>query len=728
MTPHAPEHDKKENNLFLPALGANEGNIGALESLGNSGTVRVKVVEGNSVTPPFWELLVAKTKRETNKGDADSGTDVESTRQGVVVLSPPSCVSALDPVVEDESDNDPLGQVPHGGRRNQTSSTEESGEEDVTQHRLRVAAGNKELDERAESTDEPEVVSPRVESTSTEDTLGSNDTPDNGGVVESTSVGAGKTLRLVRCADAVDVTTEEVVGGDLDEREPDDGESLGGEHASGRNLEVVADLHVRDVGKGVSHGHVTERLEHHHGNGATREHVTEDHLSDDVQTGLLVGDSLDDTDGDGENNTDEDSDNVSPPGEVSLVGNSGDHTEDEGDDEDDEEPPFGSLLVLAHELHVDIRLLGARVTGTAPDIRSVEETNVHDGGHEAGKTHTVGKGESRAEEERRVGLVGGLVDGEVSVKNKGGVVRRGIAIEVGVGSQREELHVFGTAPGKTDDADDDDDHTSTDVGNGESGSLERGAEETRDGSPIERDGQNTETGLATENLVDGDVVGSNPANEGEDLEEDGEDLRNPLVEEGADSNDQEELITTNLPAVSGSGIGRLMVVEGVHDGGGDEGRGPNHGSGPDEEATADTSETETHSLSGEGEEKLETPVEELLVEDLLGQENVDGIGGGRTGSGHHGDDGVLLDVEGARVERDTEDVPVGHGNTPEPTDGVGAQLDDGGGNADGRTTHGKEDVAGGNDGAHETTDNPGSDGVDGDFGVISRRNLEADSD
>jgi hypothetical protein len=57
----------------------------------------------------------------------------------------------------------------------------------------------------------------------------------------------------------------------------------------------VSNLHVGDEGETVGHEHVTPALEQHHGNGATGKHVTDDELGNDVETGLLTGDSLNDT-------------------------------------------------------------------------------------------------------------------------------------------------------------------------------------------------------------------------------------------------------------------------------------------------------------------------------------------------------------------------------------------------------------------------------------------------
>lgn len=62
----------------------------------------------------------------------------------------------------------------------------------------------------------------------------------------------------------------------------------------------------------------------------------------------------------------------------------------------------------------------------------------------------------------------------------------------------------------------------------------------------------------------------------------------------------------------------------------------------------------------------------LLVEDLLSQQNVDSVGSSSSGSRHHGDDGMLLDVEGTRVElegvSEDRECVVGHNTGPEATD------------------------------------------------------------
>lgn len=289
--------------------------------LADSKAIGIEVVVDDSVAPPvelLGDLNVAKTKPQTDNDDAQRSTDIEGTRQNVGIARPPARIHTTDDPVENETNNAPLGQVPGGGRRNHTGGAEEGREDDVAESRARIAAGKEVLDDGAQEANQPEVVAPGVQLTSTENELGTNDTPDDGGVVESTGAGAGQTLGLIGRADLVNVAEEEVVRADLNNGQPDDGKSLSLEHAARRNLHVVANLHVRNVVETVIAQHVTPRLEQHHGNRAARKHVTEDHLSDNVETGLLVGNGLYHTNGNVENGTDENSNDVGPPGQVSL--------------------------------------------------------------------------------------------------------------------------------------------------------------------------------------------------------------------------------------------------------------------------------------------------------------------------------------------------------------------------------------------------------------------------
>jgi len=129
-----------------------------------------------------------------------------------------------DPPVEDETNNDPLAQPPGCRGWNHARSAKDGGPKQIAQGRSGVTPRKEPLDGGQSGADEPQVVDPREQLAASEHFLGSNDTPDNGSVVEGLGSRAGQALRLLRCADAADVAPEKVIGGNLDDGQPDDSE------------------------------------------------------------------------------------------------------------------------------------------------------------------------------------------------------------------------------------------------------------------------------------------------------------------------------------------------------------------------------------------------------------------------------------------------------------------------------------------------------------------------
>ena len=146
-----------------------------------------------------------------------------------------------------------------------------------------------------------------------------DDTPDDRCCTEDLGTGADEVILLGRGAHVFDVGEHPRLDTKLDGSGNDGSEDLGEEQSSGtifkytgkineygcgsgrdvRNLHVVANLEIVGELQGLSHGDVTPGLEHHHSDGLAGEQVTDDQLSDDVQTDLLVSDGLNDTNGDG---------------------------------------------------------------------------------------------------------------------------------------------------------------------------------------------------------------------------------------------------------------------------------------------------------------------------------------------------------------------------------------------------------------------------------------------
>lgn len=106
-------------------------------------------------------------------------------------------------------------------------------------------------------------------------------------------------------------------------------DDLSPEHGTRRHLHVVAKLEVGRELESLEHRDVAPGLEHHHCNRTSRERVADDELSDDIETDLLVGDSLDHTDGDNENEGDYKRQDERPDRELCRPDFDGYDTEDE---------------------------------------------------------------------------------------------------------------------------------------------------------------------------------------------------------------------------------------------------------------------------------------------------------------------------------------------------------------------------------------------------------------
>lgn len=226
---------------------------------------------------------------------------------------------------------------------------------------------------------------------------------------------------------------------------------------------------------------------------------------------------------------------------------------------------------------MNIRLLRSRVDRSAPDVGAVEEDNVGDCRDKTSKSHAVRQRKGRSQKDRRVLPVGGQVDSKVRVEDTARVVRLSVVVKVLVGAEGKVAVELGTSISKANDSEKHDENTGGNVGNGKGRGLKRREQETRDDGPVERDGQETQSSVSTKDLVNNDVVGGDPAGEHEQLEELGNNLRDPLPAKGTSRDDEEEAVSANLPAVGHGRVGGRVVVQRVHDSGGDEHSGPDHG-------------------------------------------------------------------------------------------------------------------------------------------------------
>lgn len=94
------------------------------------------------------------------------------------------------------------------------------------------------MDDCARSSDEPKPVDPGEQGSGTEHSLRAHNSPNNTGIVEGCGTWACETLGLVLGAELWNVANEEIKGGDLDKRQPDNSKQLGAEHGSGRDFHL----------------------------------------------------------------------------------------------------------------------------------------------------------------------------------------------------------------------------------------------------------------------------------------------------------------------------------------------------------------------------------------------------------------------------------------------------------------------------------------------------------
>lgn len=95
----------------------------------------------------------------------------------------------------------------------------------------------------------------------------------------------------------------------------------------------------------------------------------------------------------------------------------------------------------------------------------------------------------------------------------------------------------------------------------------------------------------------------------------------------------------------------VVLVQGVEQCGVHEGTGPHSDCGPDDEATEHATEREAEELGGEDEEDLVGEASLLMVEDALSGDDFGGVCASNDNVSHDSDNDVLLDIEGAGVER-----------------------------------------------------------------------------
>ena len=205
-------------------------------------------ISGRRISPPIRRRLIRQIQTEEDDNGTDSQSDIQAGRGEVVEPHPPAAVLVHDVLVEHVPDNAPREIVQRRGRRDRARAPKNNRCGQVADVGLGEHAGGDVDDDRKEGADEPEPQEAAVQVARREDTLGPDETPDDGGVEEDTAVGAAVVIRLSPGADAADAAESPFEDGDLNEAGPDGRDDLAAEHDSRRDFHVVAEFEILNEG------------------------------------------------------------------------------------------------------------------------------------------------------------------------------------------------------------------------------------------------------------------------------------------------------------------------------------------------------------------------------------------------------------------------------------------------------------------------------------------------
>jgi len=155
----------------------------------------------------------------------------------------------------------------------------------------------------------------------------------------------------------------------------------------------MSKFEVRGESQSLRHGNVTPSLEHHHSKWPSRKRVTDDKLSDHVETNLLVSDGLYHSHG---NHVDEsyyESQDKSPNWHFRGPDFNRNGTKYKHSHKNADEPPFWNLLVPAHQTRMNIGLFRKGTSALNPYLLSEIKERMHQSGGDTSKGKAVRKSE-----------------------------------------------------------------------------------------------------------------------------------------------------------------------------------------------------------------------------------------------------------------------------------------------------------------------------------------------
>lgn len=289
-------------------------------------------------------LTICDSEEDDDTADGKSG--VQRRSEDVVVLAPPGVELAVDDLVEDQVDNVPRRIVDTGGRRHVIGSDKDQWPVDLA-NKVRLCLLEDEIRNRRQDKSDPEEVQEtRVNGANGVETGGPDETPDDRRRENGATVGAGEAVGLLLGANTVDIAEHPKRDTSLGQCSKDRSKTLSKEEGRGRDLEVVAELHIGCEVQTLTDDIRAEDLEEDVGNRFTLEHIPSDELREHVQlVGVHVGDALDHAAGDHVDCGNDEGENDSPPRKTSVVALCGTDCHAEDDQKNDHPPPPLDSLV-----------------------------------------------------------------------------------------------------------------------------------------------------------------------------------------------------------------------------------------------------------------------------------------------------------------------------------------------------------------------------------------------
>ena len=201
-------------------------------------------------------------------------------------------------MVKQETDEGPYREVQARGRRYPAEAAEEYGEVDLSPHAVLVPSTEQPHAQWRYCTDEKGPHEVSVERARAEETVWTDDAPQDASIEMHPCDRTVKAVDCLWCADAGNISEHPVQNSNLSDAGDEGRDHLDGKEKFRRYLHVMSKFQVGRELDALGGADVAVGDEDHIGDGPAREHYTANELADEVQAAMLVRYSHHDTDRD----------------------------------------------------------------------------------------------------------------------------------------------------------------------------------------------------------------------------------------------------------------------------------------------------------------------------------------------------------------------------------------------------------------------------------------------